>query len=515
MQPEVHKTAVDPPAPITRRGDVVDESDYRYRWQALILVCVAFFMTVLDVSIVTVALPSITQSLHFSATSLQWILTAYAITFGGFLLLGGRVSDLLGRRLMFMSGLGLFVAASLVCGLANGPAMLIAARAVEGLGAAIISPATLAIITTTFREGAERNKALGIWGAMGGAGSAAGVLFGGILTRYAGWEWIFFVNVPVGALVLLATPFRVRESRAPLETRHFDMIGATTVTGGVALLVYAISRAPTVGWSSAQTVGVLVGSVVVLALFVLWESREKAPLMPLSVFRIRSVSAANAVSVLLGATIFANFFLLTLYVQDVLHFSALRTGLTFLVTAGTTVIIAGIAQAATTRLGPRPVMAAGMTLLLGGMLWYTQIPVHGRFVADLLGGYLLVGVGLALSFVSVSIAALSGVGPKVAGLASGLINTSTQVGGAIGVAVTSSVALSRADGLLASGRSPAYALAHGYALGFWVIAGLAFAGLVLALVTLPRTQHQLGSHENSRQDTITSDAFVAQVQQPS
>jgi EmrB/QacA subfamily drug resistance transporter len=460
----------------------------RYRWQALTLVCVAFFMTVLDVSIVTVALPSITRSLHFSATSLQWILTAYAITFGGFLLLGGRIGDLLGRRLMFMSGLALFAAASLTCGLASGPAMLITARAIQGLGAAIISPATLAIITTTFKEGAERNKALGIWGAMGGAGAAAGVLFGGLLTRYAGWEWIFFVNVPVGAFVLLATPFRVSESRAPLENRRFDMIGAVTVTGGVALLVYAISRAPAVGWSSAQTVGILIGSLVVLAFFLAWERREMAPLMPLSVFRIRSVSAANAVALLLGATVFGNFFLLTLYVQDVLHFSALRTGLTFLATAGTTVVVAGIAQAATTRFGARPVLTAGMTLLVGGMVWYAQIPVHGRFVADLLGGYVLVGVGLALSFVSVSIAALSGVGPKVAGLASGLINTTQQVGGAIGVAVTGSVAVSRADGLLASGHSSAYAFTHGYALGFWVMAGIALAGLLLALVTVPRAR---------------------------
>jgi predicted MFS family arabinose efflux permease len=296
--------------------------------------------------------------------------------------------------------------------------------------------------------------------------------------------------VPIGALVLVATPFRVRESRAPLETRHFDVIGGTTVTAGVALLVYAISRAPVVGWSSAQTIGLLIGSLAVLGFFIGWEIREKAPLMPLSIFRIRSVSAANAVALLLGATIFGTFFLLTLYVQDVLGFSVLKTGLTFLVTAGTTVIVAGIAQAATTRLGPRPVLATGMALLAGGMFWYAQIPVHGRFVADLLGGYLLVGVGLALAFVSVSIAALQGVGPRVAGLASGLLNTSQQVGGAIGLAVTSSVALSRADGLLASGHSPAYALTHGYALGFWVIAGIAVAGLVLALLTIPPMQRE-------------------------
>ena len=461
-------------------------TDYPHKWQALTLVCVAFFMTVLDVSIVTVALPSITRSLHFSQTSLQWVLTAYAITFGGFLLLGGRAGDLLGRRLMFMCGLGLFVASSLTCGLADGPSMLITARAFQGLGAAIISPATLAIITTTFEEGAERNKALGIWGAMGGAGAAAGVLFGGLLTRYAGWEWIFFVNVPVGVLVLVAAPFRVAESRAPLESRRFDMTGAVAVTGGIAMLVYAISRAPAVGWGSGETIGVLVGAAAALIAFVAWERRTSAPLMPLAVFRIQSVSAANAVAVLLGATVFANFFLLTLYVQDVLGFSALRTGLTFLATAGTTVVVAGIAQAATTRFGTRPVLAIGMTLITGGMVWYAQIPVHGRFVNNLLGGYVLVGVGLALAFVAVSIAALEGVGPKIAGLASGLINTSQQVGGAIGVAVTSSVAVSRTNSLLASRHAAAYALTRGYALGFWVIAGIAVGGLLLTLASVRR-----------------------------
>jgi Na+/melibiose symporter-like transporter len=319
---------------------------------------------------------------------------------------------------------------------------------------------------------------------MGGAGAAAGVLFGGILTKYLGWEWIFFVNVPVGALVLGLTPLRVRESRAPLERRRFDLIGAVTVTGGIAMLVYAISRAPAIGWGSGQTLGLIVGSIVLLGCFVTWEARSEAPLMPLTVFRIRSVAAANAVAVLLGATVFANFFLLTLYVQDVLGFSALRTGLTFLATAGTTVVVAGVAQAATTRVGPRPVLATGMALLFGGMVWYSRIPVHGAYVADLLGGYLLVGVGLALAFVSVSIAALAGVTPREAGLASGLINTSQQVGGALGVAITSSVAVSRANALLSSGHSPAYALTHGYALGFLVIAGVAAAGLIVTLITI-------------------------------
>ena len=464
-----------------------------HKWQALVLVCLAYFMTTLDVSIVTVALPSITRSLHFSPTDLQWVLTAYAVTFGGLLLLGGRAGDLFGRRLMLMSGLAIFVAASLACGLANGSAMLITARAFQGVGAALISPATLAIITTTFDEGAERNRALGVWGAMGGAGAAAGVLFGGLLTKYAGWEWIFFVNVPVGVLLFVAAPFRVAESRAPLESRQRDLPGGVMVTAGIALLVFTISRAPTVGWGSGETIGLLVGAVVLLIAFVLWETRVSAPLVPLSVFKIRSVSSANVVAILLGASVFANFFLLTLYAQDVLGFSALRTGMTFFATAGTMVLVAGFAQAATTRFGARPVLTAGMAFLTGGMIWYAQIPVRGHFVNNLLGGYLLVGVGLALSFVSVSILALQGVGPKIAGLASGLLTSSQQVGGAIGVAVTGSVAVSRANSLLAAGHTAPYALTHGYALAFWVLAGIAFAGVLLAALTAPRGAGELVS----------------------
>jgi EmrB/QacA subfamily drug resistance transporter len=466
-----------------REVKTMREADPR-RWQALALVCAAFFMTVLDVSIVTVALPSVAKSLHFTATGLQWVITAYAITFGGFLLLGGRTADLLGRRLIFMMGLALFSVTSLTCGLATSTGMLIGSRVVQGLGAAMISPATLSIITTTFEEGAERNKALGIWGAMGGAGAAAGVLFGGILTKYLGWGWIFFVNVPVGAFVLTATPFRVRESRAPLVTRSFDFVGAATVTGGLALLVYAISEAPTQGWGSGRTIGELVGSLVILGAFVAWEARTEAPLMPLGIFKIRTLAGANAVAVLLGGVIFANFFLLTLYVQDVLRYSALRTGLTFLATAGTTVVVAGIAQALTTRVGARTVMTVGLLLLTGGMLFYAQIPVHGHFASNLLPGYLLVGFGLATAFVAVSIAALAGVGPQEAGLASGLINTSQQIGGALGVAVAGSIAATHAKSLLHSGHAAPVALTSGYSLGFWVTAGFAAAGVIVALLAM-------------------------------
>jgi EmrB/QacA subfamily drug resistance transporter len=452
------------------------------RWQALALVCVAFFMTVLDVSIVNVALPSIGRSLHFSDTGLQWVITAYAITFGGFLLLGGRAGDILGRKRMFLVGVTIFSIASLVCGFAGSTGVLIAARAVQGFGAAIVSPATLSIITTTFEEGAERNKALGIWGAMGGSGAAAGVLFGGILVKYLGWEWIFFVNVPVGALVLALTPGIVRESRAPDIGRDFDVVGACSVTGGIALLVYAISKAPVDGWGDATTIGLLIAAAALIVFFVVWETRTKNPLMPLSIFRIRTLSGANVVSLLLGASIFADFFLLTQYVQYVLGYSPLKTGITFLATAGTVVVVAGLSQWLCTKIGVKPVLVAGMVLNTVALIWYTQIPVDGNYARDLLGGYLLFGFGLAFAFIPVSIAALAGVGPREAGLASGILNTSQQVGGAIGVAIATSVAVSHTTHLLQTGDSQAAALTGGYSLAFWVIAGISAAGAVAALV---------------------------------
>jgi EmrB/QacA subfamily drug resistance transporter len=450
------------------------------RWQALALVCVAFFMTVLDVSIVNVALPSIKTALHVSEESLQWVLIAYTITFGGLLLLGGRAADLLGRRRMLMIGLVVFTAASLVCGLANSIGVLVAARAVQGVGAAIISPATLAIITTTFEEGSERNKALGIWGALGGSGAAAGVLFGGILTKYAGWEWIFFVNVPVGALVLALTRPLVRESRIP-GLKGFDAAGASTITASLALLVYAISKAPDVGWATGRTIGLLVGAGVLLLGFVAIERRASAPLLPFRIFRVTNVLGANVCAIFLGAVVFANFFLLTLYVQQVLDYSALKTGLTFLATAGTVIPAAGLAQGLVTRYGARPVLTTGLVLLTGGMIFYTQIPTHGSFWSGLLPGYLLVGFGMAFSFIPISIAALAGVAPDEAGLASGLINTSQQIGGALGVAIASTVAFTHTNSLVAAGRSQAEAATSGFSLGFWVLAGIGAASVVACL----------------------------------
>jgi EmrB/QacA subfamily drug resistance transporter len=458
------------------------------RWLTLGIVGAAFFMTILDVAIVNVALPSIEKDLNVSETTVQWVLIAYAITFGGFLLLGGRMADLLGRKRIFLVGLTLFTLASLVCGLAGSIGVLIGARAVQGIGAAIISPAALSIVTTTFREGAERNKALGIWGALGGSGAAAGVLFGGIITKYLGWQWIFYVNVPVGAIVFgLALPF-VPESRADLGHRRFDAAGAITVTGGLALLVYAISKAPDVGWGSARTILLLIASIAILAVFVLIELRSSAPLMPFRIFRIRSLLAANVVGFLLGAVIFANFLVLTLYVQQVLGWSALKTGVTFLATAGTTVIWAGVAQALTTRFGPRPVIVAGLLVLAGSMLWYTQIPVHGHFWPDLLPPYLIFALGLAFSFVPVTIAALAQVEAHDAGLASGLINTNQQIGGAIGVALASTIFVSSAKTLLHSGHSPAEAFTSGYQDAFWALIGLAVLGAILAFVMLRDTE---------------------------
>jgi EmrB/QacA subfamily drug resistance transporter len=412
------------------------------------------------------------------------VITAYAITFGGFLLLGGRAADLLGRRRVFYVGVTVFTIASFLCGLAWSEGVLIGARAVQGLGAAIISPAALSIIMTSFEEGPERNKALGIWGAIGGSGAAVGVLAGGLLTKYLGWEWIFFVNVPVGALALALAPRFVRESRSDRDHSQ-DIGGAVTITAGLALLVYGVSEAPNHGWGSAWTLSRLAVAAALLVGFLVIESRTKDPLMPFRIFRVRTVAGANVAGVLLGAVVFANFFLLTLYVQQVLGWSALKTGLTFVATAGTAVLWAGVAQALVTKLGPKPVMAIGFVATIAGLLWYTQIPVDASYAADLLPGYLLIGFALPFTFIPVSIAALAGVESHEAGLASGLINTAQQVGGAIGVAVTSSVSISHFNHLTKTGTPFPQAFTSGSQWAFWVTVGIAIAGLI-ATVTLIR-----------------------------
>ncbi len=462
----------------------MNELDPR-RWKALAVVCAAFFMTVLDVSIVNVALPSIGTALHFSRDNLQWVVTAYAITFGGFLLLGGRAADLLGRRRVFLVGVVVFTAASFACGLASSETILVASRAVQGIGAAIISPAALSIVMTTFEEGSERNKALGIWGAMGGSGAAVGVLAGGVLTKYLGWEWIFFVNVPVGAIAFALTPRLVRESRAEGENSP-DVAGALTVTAGLALLVYAVSKAPDHGWGTGWTLSRLALAVLLLAAFLVIERRARNPLMPFAIFRVRTLAGANVAGLLLGAVTFSNFFVLTLYVQQVLHYSALKTGLTFVATAGSAVLFAGLAQALVTRIGVKPVMAVGFAAMIAGLAWYTQMPANASFASDLLPGYLFVGFALPFTFIPVSIAALAGVQEYEAGLASGLINTAQQVGGAIGVAVVSSVSLSHFNHELHTGVAFPQAFTSGSQWAFWVLVGIGVACL-LATLTLIRS----------------------------
>jgi EmrB/QacA subfamily drug resistance transporter len=446
-------------------------------------------MVILDVSIVNVALPSIQEDLHFSPDDLQWVLSAYALTFGGFLLLGGRVADLLGRRVVFMSGVALFTLASLACGLSGSEGMLIAARAVQGLGAAILSPSALSIITTTFEEGSERNKALGIWGAMGGSGAAVGVLLGGILTKSLGWEWIFFVNVPVGAAVLATTRSIVRESRAGHASRHFDALGAVLITSALSLLVFALTQANRVGWGSAQTIGILIGSAVLHAAFLAVELRSQAPLVPLGIFtRLRTLTGANVVSFLVGGLTFAMFFMLSLYMQQVLGLSAMQTGAGYLAVALTAIVAAGVAQALVTKAGVKPVMIVGVTLMGLGNLWFTQVSADGSYWVDLLPGFFAIGVGLGFSFVPMSIAALAGVVPQEAGLASGLFNTSQQIGGALGVAVFSTVATNKTSDLLAGGESQAAALTSGFTLAFWVAVGFAALALVATLTMIHREE---------------------------
>jgi EmrB/QacA subfamily drug resistance transporter len=433
-----------------------------------------------------VALPSIGHSLDFSRENLQWVITAYAITYGGFLLLAGRLADLYGRRRVFMIGVVIFTIASLFCGLAWSESVLIVSRAVQGLGAAVITPSALSIVMTTFEEGAERNKALGIWGALGGGGAAVGVLAGGVLTTYLSWRWIFFVNVPVGVLAFVVTPRVVRESRAGVK-KALDIAGAITVTVGLALLVYAVSKAPDHGWSSGWTLSRLAVAVVLLLAFVVIEARAKDPLMPFQIFRIQTVAGANASGLLLGAITFANFFLLTLYVQQVLGYSAIRTGVTFVITAGSAVLWAGLAQGLTTRFGVKPVLAAGFVAMIAGNLYYTQVSAHGSFASELLPGYLLIGFALPFTFIPISIAALAGVSHDEAGLASGLINTAQQIGGAVGVAVCSSVLFSASAFVSVSGTSNA----------FWVLVGISVAGLITSVVLIRKEQLEASETESS------------------
>ena len=454
------------------------------RWKALAVLGIAYLMVVLDVSIVNVALPSIQTDLGFSPEDLQWVVSGYALTFGGLLLLGGRAGDILGRRIIFMIGLALFAAFSLLCAVSQTDTMLIIARLLQGAAAAVLAPSVFSIVSVTFQEGAERNKALGILGAIAGSGAAIGVLAGGFLTEYAGWEWVFWVNVPIGILTLIFVPRFVKESKIEGLARKFDALGAVTVTSSLMLLVFGLTRANQVGWSSGQTLAVLAASVILMAVFILTEMRSRHALMPLSFFRRRTPTGANIVGFLLGTVVFGMFFLLSLYMQQVLGYSAVETGVGYLAVALTAVVASGAAQAFVTRIGVKPCLALGMLCNLGGLLWFTQISVGGNYFGDLFGGFMLIGVGLGFAFVPVSIAALAGVPPQEAGLASGLINTTQQIGGALGVAILTTVATTRTESRAAEGVAQPQALTDGFSLAFWVAAAFAAAGVLATILTL-------------------------------
>jgi EmrB/QacA subfamily drug resistance transporter len=460
-------------------------AETRRKWFALALLLGVQFMVVLDIAIVNVALPSIQTDLGFSQENLQWVVSAYALLFGGFLLLGGRVADLLGRRRLFVAGLVVFTGASLLSGLAWSEGALIGARALQGLGAAMITPAALSILTTTFAEGKERNAALGAWGAVGAFGAVAGVLLGGVLTDALSWEWIFFVNVPVGVLGLALAPLLLTESR-DARVKSFDVPGGVLVTGGLVTLVYAITQANNNGWGSASTIGLFAGSAVLLAAFIGWERRTADPLVPFSFFRLRTVVGANIAGLILGTAIFAMFLMLTLYMQQVLHYSAMKTGVAYLAVAGTAIFWSALAAQLVTRVGVKPVLVAGMTALSAGLLYFTQVSVGGSYVGDLLPGFLLVAVGLGFSFVPISIAALAGVHPSEAGLASGLFNTSQQIGGALGIAALSAIATSTTGDRLASGSAASSALTDGFQSAFIGAAAIALVGILVALFAVRR-----------------------------
>lgn len=456
------------------------------RWLALAALCAAFFMVILDVAIVNVALPTIQVDLDFSQQNLQWVVSAYALAFGGLLLLGGRAADLLGRRRVFLAGIAVFAAASLLAGLAPSDVALIAGRALQGVGAAMMTPAALSILMTTFPEGRERNAALGIWGATGASGGTVGVLLGGILTDTIGWEWIFYLNVPIAAVVIGATPFLLGESRGQVAGRRFDLAGALTVTAGIATLVYALVEAEEAGWASAQTLGLAAVAAALLAAFVAVERRSPAPLMPFAIFRIRAVTGANAAGLALGAAMFGMIFVLTLYMQQVLRYSPIETGLAWLAMALTALIASVAASALVTRTGARLPLSAGLVAAAGALVLLSRIPPDGAYARHLLPGLLVFGLGLGTAFVAMSIGALEGVSDRDSGLASGLINTTQQVGGALGVAVLSTLAVARSEGLSADGTPLPSALTEGFQIALMAGAGFALAGALAALLLIRR-----------------------------
>ncbi len=452
------------------------------RWLVLVLVCFAQFMVILDATVVNVALPSIQKDLGLSEANLQWIVNAYALAFGGFLLLGGRAGDLLGRKRLFLFGLVVFTVASLLNALAVDSAMLIACRGLQGLGAAFISPAALAIISTTFEEGADRAKALGVWAAIAVGGSAVGLIVGGALTQLLSWPWIFFINIPIGIAVFAFSLFYLPESRDEAAHRSFDVAGAVAVTAGLMSLVYAIVQGPEKGWTSVQTIGTLVLSAVLLVSFVLIEQRSKAPLVRLSIFRVRSLLTANTTMFLVGAGLFAMFFFNSLYLQRVLGYGPLKAGLAFLPFTFGIIVSAGLASRFAPRVGVRPVAIVGMVVTIAGMLYLTHIQANGTYAVDLLPALLLTSLGMGAVFLPLTLIATTGLDDDDQGLASGLFNTSQQIGGALGLAILTSIAASKTSSV--HGASQSQALVDGFHAAFLGGAVFIVAALVVFMALL-------------------------------
>ena len=460
-----------------------------HRWRAFSLLAVAAFMTVMDLTIVNTALPTIGRKLHFSESSLLWVVTAYGLAYGGFLLLGGRAADLLGRRRMIIAGLAVFTAASLGASLAGSETVLIAMRAVQGLGAAMFLPAALSTVRNMFSEGAERNKALGIWGGLAALGATAGVVFGGLLTRFAGWQYVFWLNVPIGVVALLLIRRVVPESRGAVARRRYDPLGALTVTAALVLLAYAIAQAPRVGWGAGRTIAELAIAAALLGAFLAIESRGQAPLMPLRIFRLRTLAGANAVGFLLGASFYSFIFIGTLYMQQVLGFSALQGGFAWASAGVTSMLFAGVSQMLVTKASAKLVMAFGMTCVGVGILWTINAPVHGHFWANLFGPFVVaVGMGSAFSFIPVQIAALAGVAESEAGLASGLSYTSQELGGALGIAIASSIAASHTTTLLRSGDTLHAALTGGFHSALWVSGAIALLAIPVTFLLIRKDE---------------------------
>ncbi|MHB8692723.1 MAG: MFS transporter [Solirubrobacteraceae bacterium] len=476
----------------------------RAKNRALALLALTQFMIVIDASITNVALPTIGRDLKINQTDLTWVINAYTLTFGGFLLLGGRLADLIGRRRLFMVGLTVFGLGSFLGGVAGSQAFLDGARALQGLGAALVSPAALSLVTTIFAEGAERNRALGVWGAVAGAGGAAGVLLGGVLTEI-NWRLVLFVNVPVAIAAVLASPRTLNESKADTEVSSFDIPGAVTVTAGLALLVYAFIKASSSGWGSAATVERLAGAAALLAIFVVIELRTRHPLMPFRIFRLRTLRGANIAGLLTGMSLFSMFLFISYYLQFVMGYSALKTGLAYLPLSVVIIISAGVASQLVTRIGFKPTLIGGLILTALGLFWFSRISPHGNYLADVLGPSMLAGAGLGFTFVPVTIAAMAGTGPSEAGLASGLINTSQQVGGALGVAILVSIATSRIGdfGLAAHTKE---ALTAGYSRAFLVGSGITVLAALVSAVTVSSKDSREASAAARRGEAVPAPA---------